>query len=243
MFRAASCSNIFSATGTGAGSLSRPGVARAQPGRMTGAAPESAHSGPLGNPMNMMMVPAPVPPGCAREDLMTRRQVASLFRVTSAAVASWARRGRLPEVRDEAGPGTGARMWRRCSATVRGGGSDDRRRENARPGKQRNARHLDGPRQCTSSSRLAPRGHRPDAGCAAELTRAPDRHLAGRGHRMLPVRPASFGWSSSAGPVRPVDAIDARGWAAGAERGQPPMWLRPQVRIWLASGFSCPLSR
>jgi Helix-turn-helix domain len=55
-----------------------------------------------GNPMNMM-VPAPVPPGCAREDLMTRRQVASLFRVTSAAVASWARRGRLPEVRDEAG--------------------------------------------------------------------------------------------------------------------------------------------
>jgi Helix-turn-helix domain len=37
------------------------------------------------------------------EDLMTRRQVASLFRVTSAAVATWARRGRLPEVRDEAG--------------------------------------------------------------------------------------------------------------------------------------------
>ena len=37
------------------------------------------------------------------EDLMTRRQVALLFRVTSAAVAAWARRGRLPEVRDEAG--------------------------------------------------------------------------------------------------------------------------------------------
>jgi len=37
------------------------------------------------------------------EDLMTRRQVASLFRVTSAAVASWARRGRLPEVRNEVG--------------------------------------------------------------------------------------------------------------------------------------------
>jgi Helix-turn-helix domain len=36
-------------------------------------------------------------------DMMTRRQVASLFRVTSAAVASWARRGRLPEVRNEAG--------------------------------------------------------------------------------------------------------------------------------------------
>jgi predicted site-specific integrase-resolvase len=37
------------------------------------------------------------------EDLMTRRQVAYLFRVTSSAVAIWARRGRLLEVRDEAG--------------------------------------------------------------------------------------------------------------------------------------------
>ncbi len=37
------------------------------------------------------------------EDLMTRRQVAVMFRVTSAAVATWARRGRLPEVRNEAG--------------------------------------------------------------------------------------------------------------------------------------------
>ena len=37
------------------------------------------------------------------EDLMTRRQVAVLFRVTSAAVATWARRGRLPEIRNEAG--------------------------------------------------------------------------------------------------------------------------------------------
>jgi len=37
------------------------------------------------------------------EDLMTRRQVASMFRVTSAAVATWARRGRLPEIRNEAG--------------------------------------------------------------------------------------------------------------------------------------------
>jgi predicted site-specific integrase-resolvase len=36
-------------------------------------------------------------------DLMTRRQVAYLFRVTSAAVAIWARRGQLPEVRNEAG--------------------------------------------------------------------------------------------------------------------------------------------
>ena len=37
------------------------------------------------------------------EDLMTRRQVAYVFRVTSSAVATWARRGQLPEVRDEAG--------------------------------------------------------------------------------------------------------------------------------------------
>ena len=34
---------------------------------------------------------------------MTRRQVAVLFRVTSAAVATWARRGRLPEVRNQDG--------------------------------------------------------------------------------------------------------------------------------------------
>lgn len=37
------------------------------------------------------------------EHLMTRKQVACLFRVTSSAVATWARRGRLPEVRDETG--------------------------------------------------------------------------------------------------------------------------------------------
>jgi hypothetical protein len=37
------------------------------------------------------------------EELMTRRQVAVLFRVTSAVVATWARRGRLPEVRNEEG--------------------------------------------------------------------------------------------------------------------------------------------
>jgi predicted site-specific integrase-resolvase len=40
---------------------------------------------------------------CVDEDLMTRRQVAYMFRVTSAAVAVWARRGRLPEIRNEAG--------------------------------------------------------------------------------------------------------------------------------------------
>jgi hypothetical protein len=50
----------------------------------------------------------PAGPGLAAaavsgEDLMTRRQVARLFGVTSAAVATWARRGRLPEIRNEAG--------------------------------------------------------------------------------------------------------------------------------------------
>jgi predicted site-specific integrase-resolvase len=66
-----------------------------------------------------MMVPVPASPGCPAEDLMTRRQVASLFRVTSAAVASWARRGRLPEVRDE----TGRPRYRRADveALFRGG--------------------------------------------------------------------------------------------------------------------------
>ena len=37
------------------------------------------------------------------EELMTRRQVAYLFRVTSSAVAIWARRGRLPEARIQTG--------------------------------------------------------------------------------------------------------------------------------------------
>lgn len=52
-----------------------------------------------------MNVMAPPHPGQlhADADLMTRRQVARLFGVTSAAVATWARRGRLPEVRNEAG--------------------------------------------------------------------------------------------------------------------------------------------
>src|SRR5690349_19826373 len=39
----------------------------------------------------------------AGEELMTRQQVAYLFRDTSAAVAKWARRGLLPEVRNGAG--------------------------------------------------------------------------------------------------------------------------------------------
>jgi transposase len=52
-----------------------------------------------------MTVMAPAYPAerDAAADLMTRRQVARLFGVTSAAVATWARRGRLPEVRNEAG--------------------------------------------------------------------------------------------------------------------------------------------
>jgi hypothetical protein len=58
------------------------------------------------------VVPGPAARRCATaagagnrmdEDLMTRRQVAVLFRATSAAVATWARRGRLPEVRDDTG--------------------------------------------------------------------------------------------------------------------------------------------
>ena len=39
----------------------------------------------------------------AGEEVMTRRQVAFLFRVTSQAVAAWARRGRLTEVRNANG--------------------------------------------------------------------------------------------------------------------------------------------
>jgi Helix-turn-helix domain len=68
MFLAASCSNIFSASGIG------------------------EH---WGNAMNGIA-------SACGEDLMTRSEVASLFGVTSAAVATWARRGRLPEVRNEA---------------------------------------------------------------------------------------------------------------------------------------------
>jgi len=49
------------------------------------------------------MAPTALTDGYADEDLMTRRQVAYLFRVTSSAVAIWARRGRLPEVRNAAG--------------------------------------------------------------------------------------------------------------------------------------------
>jgi hypothetical protein len=50
-----------------------------------------------------MTAPAATTGNHVDQDLMTRRQVADLFPVTSAAVASWARRGRLLEVRDQAG--------------------------------------------------------------------------------------------------------------------------------------------
>lgn len=50
-----------------------------------------------------VMAPAAATGNHVDEGLMTRRQVAYLFRVTSSAVAIWARRGRLSEVRNEAG--------------------------------------------------------------------------------------------------------------------------------------------
>jgi hypothetical protein len=50
-----------------------------------------------------VMAPTAITGNHTEKDLMTRRQVAHVFRVTSAAVATWARRGQLPEVRSEAG--------------------------------------------------------------------------------------------------------------------------------------------
>src|SRR5580700_4686172 len=112
MSRTASCSNTFSAIGIGVGDYRTRGLAREQPSKVTSAAPGVNSIWPAGEAMNVI-VPAPVRPACARtapshpgpaagEDLMTRSEVASLFGVTSAAVATWARRGRLPEVRNEA---------------------------------------------------------------------------------------------------------------------------------------------
>jgi predicted site-specific integrase-resolvase len=54
----------------------------------------------MGNPMNMM---APMTVSETDTDLMTRRQVACMFGVTSATVATWPRRGVLAEVRNEDG--------------------------------------------------------------------------------------------------------------------------------------------
>ena len=120
MFPAAICKKIFYATGIGQSGIC-PGRARAQPRRVTSAVPDQLIAACKGNPMNVTapkLLPtagaydAPAGPqfeaaavtgGGLDEDLMTRRQVASLFGVTSAAVATWARRGRLPEIRNEAG--------------------------------------------------------------------------------------------------------------------------------------------
>jgi hypothetical protein len=51
----------------------------------------------------VMTVSEPMTAHSMDGDLLTRQQVAYLFRETSAKVATWARRGRLPEVRDDAG--------------------------------------------------------------------------------------------------------------------------------------------
>ena len=48
-----------------------------------------------------VMAPMVITDKHSDEELITRRQVAYLFRVTSAAVAIWARRRRLPKVRTE----------------------------------------------------------------------------------------------------------------------------------------------
>jgi predicted site-specific integrase-resolvase len=50
-----------------------------------------------------MTVRGPMTADTMDGDLLTRQQVAYLFGGTSAKVAMWARRGRLPEVRDDAG--------------------------------------------------------------------------------------------------------------------------------------------
>jgi MerR HTH family regulatory protein len=112
MSRTASCSNTFNASGIGYVSIETRGLAREQPSKDDQRGPGINSIWPAGEAMNVI-VPAPVRPGrihtvpshqgpAAGEDLMTRSEVASLFGVTSAAVATWARRGRLPEVRNEA---------------------------------------------------------------------------------------------------------------------------------------------
>lgn len=72
-----------------ASTLVHPGCAHAAAGRLGLAAAAAAVTGGHA--------------AAEEEDLMTRRQVAMLFRVTSAVVATWARRGRLPEVRNSDG--------------------------------------------------------------------------------------------------------------------------------------------
>ena len=91
----------------------------------------------------------------AGEDLMTRREVAFLFRATSQAVAAWARRGRLTEVRNSEGK---PRYWRaeveELFRSAFGGGEpqgtgpgpvgDPARRPDARPPESAGTRTKDG---------------------------------------------------------------------------------------------------
>src|SRR5438045_964737 len=72
-----------------ASTLVHPGCAQAASGRLGSAVTAAVAAAVAGGPA-----------AAAEDDLMTRRQVAMLFRVTSAVVATWARRGRLPEVRN-----------------------------------------------------------------------------------------------------------------------------------------------
>src|SRR6516162_3001894 len=76
---------------------------REQPDSDERSGPGARSSRPAEETQMTVMAPTAVTGTHADGDLMTRRQVAYLFRVTSSAVAIWARRGRLPEVRDEAG--------------------------------------------------------------------------------------------------------------------------------------------
>jgi hypothetical protein len=124
----ASCSTICCATGTGQLGAAHGSLPRVQSSGVTTAVPGHARTRSAKELMNTMMQactaghgerseclaagPAVVPGGrlqvrngleVSAGDLMTRRQVAALFRITSAAVATWARRGRLAEVRDQSG--------------------------------------------------------------------------------------------------------------------------------------------
>jgi hypothetical protein len=70
---------------------------------MTAPTPAGAGAAQVPPPAGLELAAADMSGNRAAEDLMTRRQVASLFRVTSSAVATWTRRERLAEIRDEAG--------------------------------------------------------------------------------------------------------------------------------------------
>jgi hypothetical protein len=83
-----------------------PGIPALSPGGQPWTVANACRSQTLnpasqGTPMNVM-TPTAMTGNHREDDLMTRRQVAYLFRVTSAAVATWARRGLLPEIRNQA---------------------------------------------------------------------------------------------------------------------------------------------